>query len=53
MLLFLVMSIIVVIVVVVGVKRRAVRNQKRKMKIKGNLHYNNTVVLKRDMEVKN
>ena len=47
LLLLLVMLIVVVIVIVVGVKRRAARNQKRKMKIRGNLHYNNTVVLKR------
>ena len=46
------MSIIVVIVVVVAVKRRAARNQKRKMEIRGNLHYNNTAAVKRDMEVK-
>ena len=49
MLLFLVMSIVGVIAVVVAMKRRAARNQKRKMTIRGNLHYNNTVVIKRDM----
>ena len=48
MLLLLVMSIVVMIVVVV--KRRAARNQKRKRKIRGNLHYNTTVVVKREME---
>ena len=41
MLLLLVMSIVVVIVVVVAVKKKAARNQKRKMKTRGN-----TVVLK-------
>ena len=46
MLLLLVMSVVVVIVVVVGVKRRAACNQKRKMKIRGNLHYKNTVAVK-------
>ena len=46
MLLLLVMSVVVVIVLVVAVKRRAARNQKRKMKIGGNLHYNNTVAVK-------
>ena len=42
MLLLFVMSIVVVILVVlVAVKRRAALNQKRKRKIRGNLHYNN------------
>ena len=43
LLLLLVMLIVVVIVLVVAEKRRAALNQKRKMKIRGNLHYNNTV----------
>ena len=46
MLLLLVISIVLVIVVVVAVKRRAALNQKRKMKIRGNLQYNNTVAVK-------
>ena len=52
MLLLLVMSLVLVIVVVVAVMKKAARNQKRKRKIKGNLHYNNTVAVKREMEVK-
>ena len=45
MLLLLVMSIVVVILVVLAaVKRRAAHNQKRKRKLRGNLHYNNNCV---------
>ena len=53
MLLLFVMLIVVVIMVVVAVKKKkATRNQNRKMNIRGNLHYNNTVAVKREMEVK-
>ena len=52
MLLLLVMSIVAVIVVVAAVKKKAARNQKRKMNIRGNLHYNNTLAVKQEMEGK-
>ena len=45
--LLFVMSIVVMIVIVVAVKKKAACNQKRKMKIRGNLHHKNTVAVKR------